>query len=279
MIFPLRRAHISMINMMLSNPENLSSWQFIGKELGVFSLRRSEFGVGRSAFKGGGADFSYQVFAPGTEGGFYQCPQGPRGAVLLPFGQGRIPGRWREHPGEGGFGRPCRPRRQAGRPQYGRPAARDALRPVQGRETRQRQSVRRLDSQRAREVVKKELVGTASGCLSIQTATRKPYVIMAHVPGILPHHHHKSRNRAWNSFLQWGQPNPAESCMSLSTGMSSVSAKARTTAWQQFISRFSYAAYSCLSCVVISAPFSQRGVSCRRPPIRCRRCRSSRRAP
>ena len=32
--------------------------------------------------------------------------------------------------------------------------------------------VRRLDSQRAREVVKKELVGTASGCLSIQTATR-----------------------------------------------------------------------------------------------------------
>ena len=32
--------------------------------------------------------------------------------------------------------------------------------------------VRRLDSQRAREVVTKELVGTASGCLSIQTATR-----------------------------------------------------------------------------------------------------------
>ena len=32
--------------------------------------------------------------------------------------------------------------------------------------------VRRLDSQRAREVVKKELVGTASGCLSIPTATR-----------------------------------------------------------------------------------------------------------
>ena len=81
-------------------------------------------------------------------------------------------GRRREHPGEGGFGRPCRPRRQAGRPQYGRPAARDALRPVQGRETEQRQSVRRLDSQRAREVVKKELVGTASGSLSIQTATR-----------------------------------------------------------------------------------------------------------
>ena len=32
--------------------------------------------------------------------------------------------------------------------------------------------VRRLDSQRAREVVTKELVGTASGCLSIPTATR-----------------------------------------------------------------------------------------------------------
>ncbi|HOR97544.1 MAG TPA: hypothetical protein PLZ74_04140, partial [Kiritimatiellia bacterium] len=30
------------------------SCQFIGKELGVFSLRRSEFGVGRWAFKGGG---------------------------------------------------------------------------------------------------------------------------------------------------------------------------------------------------------------------------------
>ncbi|HOR98721.1 MAG TPA: hypothetical protein PLZ74_10160, partial [Kiritimatiellia bacterium] len=32
----------------------LSSCQFVGKELGVFSLRHSEFGVGRSAFKGGG---------------------------------------------------------------------------------------------------------------------------------------------------------------------------------------------------------------------------------
>jgi hypothetical protein len=52
-----------MINMMLFNPENPGymrprsgkSWQFIGKELGVFSLRRSESGVGRSAFKGGGS--------------------------------------------------------------------------------------------------------------------------------------------------------------------------------------------------------------------------------
>ena len=51
-----------MIDMMLFNPGNPGymrprsgkSWQFIGKELGVFSLRRSEFGVGRSAFKGGG---------------------------------------------------------------------------------------------------------------------------------------------------------------------------------------------------------------------------------
>jgi hypothetical protein len=51
-----------MINTMLFNPENPGymrprsgkSCQFIGKELGVFSLRRSEFGVGRWAFKGGG---------------------------------------------------------------------------------------------------------------------------------------------------------------------------------------------------------------------------------
>ena len=80
---------------------------------------------GGAPVKAGGADFSFQVFAPGTEGGFYHVRQR----------------------------RPRRPRRQARRPQHGRQAPRDALRPVRRRRPRRRQPVRRHHPERTREVV------------------------------------------------------------------------------------------------------------------------------
>ena len=52
-------------------------------------------------------------------------------------------------------------------------------------------------------MVTKKLVGTVSGYLSIQTATRSHTSSGTRPPshGILPHHHHKSRNRTWNGLV------------------------------------------------------------------------------
>ena len=97
---------------------------------------------GGAAIKAGGADFSLQVFAPGTEGGFYHTHKEHEELYFFLSGEG-------EYQVDG----TNIARRQAYRPQHGFDASHDALRPVCSRRARKRQCFRRHDSSRAGEMV------------------------------------------------------------------------------------------------------------------------------
>ena len=93
---------------------------------------------GGAAIKAGGADFSLQVFAPGTEGGFYHTHKEHEELYFFLSGEG-------EYQVDG--------TNIAYRPQHGFDASHDALRPVCSRRARKRQCFRRHDSSRAGEMV------------------------------------------------------------------------------------------------------------------------------
>ena len=93
---------------------------------------------GGAAIKAGGADFSLQVFAPGTEGGFYHTHKEHEELYFFLSGEG-------EYQVDG--------TNIARRPQHRLDAAHDALCPVCRSRARKRQCIRRYDSFRAGEMV------------------------------------------------------------------------------------------------------------------------------
>ena len=109
---------------------------------------------GGAPVKAGGADFSFQVFAPGTEGGFYHVHKDHEELYFFLAGEGQYQVDGTNIPvKEGSVVRVAPAGKRTVRNTGGRQAPRDALRPVCRRRPRRRQPVRRHHPERTREVV------------------------------------------------------------------------------------------------------------------------------
>ena len=102
---------------------------------------------GGAAVKAGGADFSLQVFAPGTEGGFYHVHKDHEELYFFLAGEGEYQVDGTNIPvKEGSVVRVAPAGKRAVRNTGDKPA-RDALRPIRRRRPRLRQPLRRHDPQ------------------------------------------------------------------------------------------------------------------------------------